>query len=148
MAIPAAVRDLGILLARIGVGLVFVIRGWQKLVTVGVGDTAATFRQSGVPFPAVSAWYATIVELFGGIALIVGLAVHLVGALLVLDMAGAYLFVATHQAILPTTMGNQLVIAMGTASLLLAAVGAGRFSLDHLLAVHHHHRITARPVPG
>jgi putative oxidoreductase len=55
MAIPPAARDLAMLIARIGVGVVFIAHGWQKLAINGVAGTAGFFRHIGVPLPAVSA---------------------------------------------------------------------------------------------
>ncbi|MFI6825215.1 DoxX family protein [Micromonospora sp. NPDC050187] len=133
MSLPASVRDVAMLLARMGVGVVFFAHGWQKLVTNGVDGTAAFFDQSGVPLPTLAAWFATAVELVGGAALVLGLAVPVAGVLLALNMLGAYVFVHAGNGIFVDQGGYELVLALGAAALLLAAVGAGRFSLDHLL---------------
>jgi putative oxidoreductase len=134
MAITSAARDVAILIARIGVGVVFIAHGWQKLVTFGVAGTAVSFQRMGVPAPTVSAWYASLVELLGGVALVVGLAVPVAGLLLLLDMLGAYLFVHAGHGLFVTKGGGELAIGLSAASLLLAAVGAGRFSLDRLIS--------------
>jgi putative oxidoreductase len=133
MPIVSVARDLAILIARIGVGVVFVAHGWQKLATFGVGSTAASFDQTGVPLPTISAWFATLVELLGGAALILGLAVPVAGLLLFVNMLGAYLTVHARHGIFVQARGGELVIALGAAGLLLAVSGAGRFSLDHLI---------------
>jgi putative oxidoreductase len=146
MAMPAVVRDLAILIARIGVGVVFVAHGWQKLATNGVGATATGFERIGVPLPALSAWFASVAELVGGAALILGLATPVAGLLLALDMVGAYLIVHARHGIFVQQGGGELVIALSAASLLLAAVGAGRFSLDHLLVRHRQQRAGREPV--
>ena len=78
-------RDLAILVTRLGVGLVFVAHGWQKLTDSGLDRTAESFARLGVP-ASFSAFYATFVELLGGAALIAGLAVPVAGVLLALDM--------------------------------------------------------------
>ena len=130
MALPAPVRDLALLVTRIGIGVVFLAHGWQKLFTNGVDGTAAFFTQAGVPLPTVSAWFAALLELVGGIALILGVAVPIVGLLFVVDMLGAFLFVHMGNGIFVQQGGYELVLALGAASLLLAAVGAGRFSVD------------------
>ncbi|GGM45769.1 membrane protein [Micromonospora sonchi] len=134
MTLPVSIRDVGVLLARIGVGIVFFAHGWQKLVTNGVDGTAAFFGQVGVPMPTASAWFATGVELLGGAALILGVAVPVVGALLTLQMIGAFAFVHAGNGLFVDQGGYELVLTLGAASLLLVAVGAGRFSLDHLLS--------------
>lgn len=134
MSLPAPARDLALLIARVGLGVVFIAHGWQKLVTNGVDGTAAFFDSVGVPLPTLSAWFATLVELVGGGLLVVGLAVPVAGLLLALDMLGAWLFVHRGNGVFVTDNGWELVLALGVASLLLAAVGAGRYSVDLLLA--------------
>ena len=130
---PAPVRDAALLLLRVAVGAIFLAHGLQKLLTNTIDGTAAFFTQAGVPLPTVSAWAATILEIVGGAALIVGIAVPLAGVLLALDMLGAFVFVHAGNGLFVTKNGYELVLALGAASLALAAVGAGRFSLDHAL---------------
>jgi putative oxidoreductase len=133
MHLPATARDTALLLARVGIGLVFVAHGWQKLFTNGVDGTSAFFGQMGVPLPTVSAWFAAVVELVGGAALILGIAVPAAALLLVVDMLGAFLFVHAGNGLFVTENGYELVLALGAACLALAALGAGRFSLDHVV---------------
>lgn len=133
MSLPAPARDLALLIARIGLGVVFIAHGWQKLVTNGVDGTAGFFASVGVPLPTVSAWFATLVELVGGGLLVLGLAVPVAGLLLAVDMIGAWLFVHRGSGVFVADGGWELVLALGVGSLVLAAVGAGRYSIDHLL---------------
>ncbi|MEU5944880.1 DoxX family protein [Micromonospora sp. NPDC047465] len=145
MTLPTTVRDVAMLLARIGVGIVFFAHGWQKLVTNGVDGTAAFFDQAGVPLPTLSAWFATGVELLGGAALLLGAVVPIAGVLLALDMLGAFIFVHAGNGLFVDKGGYELVLVLGAASLLLAAVGAGRLSVDHLLTGR---RRAAEPAPA
>ena len=134
MSLPAPARDLALLIARIGLGVVFIAHGWQKLVTNGVDGTAGFFASVGVPLPTLSAWIATLVELVGGGLLVLGLAVPVAGLVLAADMVGAWLFVHRGSGVFVADGGWELVLALGVGSLVLAAVGAGRYSIDHLLA--------------
>jgi putative oxidoreductase len=131
MRLPASARDTALLLARVALGVVFFAHGWQKLFTNGVDGTSAFFGQVGVPMPTLSAWFAAVVELLGGAALIVGIAVPVAALLLVVDMLGAFLFVHAGNGLFIEKNGYELVLGLGAASLVLAALGAGRFSLDH-----------------
>lgn len=129
--------DAAALLARIGVGVVFVAHGWQK-VQVGINGTADNFDAMGVPLPTAAAVYATFAELLGGVALILGLVLPLTGLALFLDMAGAIGFVhAKHGIFLVDNgvvkNGGELAIVLGLAALVFAAGGAGRITLDHHL---------------
>ncbi|TWD84283.1 putative oxidoreductase [Kribbella amoyensis] len=129
----SAARDLVLLLARVGLGVVFVAHGWQKFRTNGLQATAAGFEQMGVPAPTLSAYYATAAEVIGGAALILGVLTSVAGVLLALDMAGALIFVHASNGIFAADGGWELVAALGLLSLTLAATGAGRISLDNLL---------------
>ena len=86
-----------------------------------------------MPLPTASAWFATLVELVGGAALVLGVAVPVVGLLLVVDMLGAFLFVHAGNGVFVDAGGWELVAALGAVSLTLAAVGAGRYSVDGLV---------------
>lgn len=134
MTLPATPRDLAVLVARVAVGAVFLAHGWQKLFTYTVDGTAASFEQMGVPAAGAAAWFAALVELLGGAALILGAAVPVAGALLILDMVGAYLFVHAGAGIFVDAGGYELVLTLAAGALLLVAAGAGRFSVDHLVA--------------
>ncbi|MDH6228784.1 DoxX family protein [Streptomyces sp. MJP52] len=133
MTVPTTARDLALLVTRVAVGAVFLAHGWQKLFTNGIDGTAAFFDQAGVPAATASAWFAAVVELAGGAALILGLAVPVAGVLLLVDMIGAFVFVHAGNGLFVDAGGYEFVLVLGAASLALAAVGAGRFSVDHLL---------------
>jgi putative oxidoreductase len=130
----AAARDLVLLLSRIGLGVVFIAHGWQKFQTNGLDRTAAGFEQMGVPAPTLSAYYATAVELLGGVALILGVLTPVVGVLLALDMVGALAFVHLSNGVFVANGGWELVGVLGLLSLTLAVVGAGRVSLDNIFS--------------
>lgn len=126
-------RDLALLVARLGLGVILIAHGWQKLSDQGLAGTAAGFGQMGVPLPTVSAYYATFVELVGGVALILGLALPLVGLLVALDMAGALVLVHLPNGLFASEGGFELVLAIGVGAVAIAAAGSGRLGLDHYL---------------
>jgi putative oxidoreductase len=143
MTFPAPARDLAVLVARVAVGVTSLAHGWQKLFTNGIDGTATFFDQVGVPAASAAAWFAAVVEFAGGAALILGLAVPIAGLLLLVDMLGAFAFVHAGAGLFVEQGGYELVLILGAAALLLVALGAGRFSVDHLLAGR---RRTAHPV--
>jgi putative oxidoreductase len=130
--------DIVALLARTGVGAVFIAHGWQK-IQVGIDQTSEQFTTMDVPFPTAAAVYSTFVELLGGAALILGLGLPVAGVLLFLDMAGAFafvngpngLFLVNEQGVAQN--GFELVLVLGLASLAFAVGGAGRLTLDSRL---------------
>ena len=126
-------RDIATLLARIGIGVIFLAHGLQKLSVWGYSGTKAAFDGMGAPVPGVSAFLATWVEIIGGIALIAGFLTPIVGILLFLDMVGAYVITHAGNGIWVADGGYEFVLALGVGSLLIAAVGAGKFSVDGVL---------------
>lgn len=72
--------------------------------------------------------------MIGGIAVILGLAVPVIGARMALNMAGAWIFVHTSGIFASDHNGPELVIALGLLSLVLAVSGSGRFGLDYLIS--------------
>lgn len=125
-------RDIALLHARIGLGIVFIAHGWQKVVTNGLDATKAGFTQMGVPAPALSAYYAGFVELIGGAALILGVLTSIASLLLLADMIGAFFTVHLDKGVFVSDGGYELVLTLAVASLLLAAFGGGRFAVDAL----------------
>ena len=126
-------RDIATLVARIGLGVVFIAHGWQKFDTNGLDATKAGFEGMGIPLPEISAYFATFVELVGGAALLLGIFAPIVGILLFLNMLGAFVFVHYENGVFVGEGGYELVVALGVGALVLAAVGAGRISLDNAL---------------
>jgi putative oxidoreductase len=125
--------DLGLLVARVLLGVIFAAHGYQKLVTFGLAGATESFRGMGVPAPEIAAPVVAVVELVGGIALIAGAFTGIVGLLLAIDMLVAVLLVHLSAGLFIDNGGWELVGALGAGALALAAVGAGRFSVDGLL---------------
>ncbi|HEY5853998.1 MAG TPA: DoxX family protein [Aldersonia sp.] len=126
-------RSLALLIARVGLGVIFVAHGWQKFDTNGLDATKAGFAGMGVPAPELAAYFSTFVELVGGAALILGLLTPVVAFLLFLDMLGAFFIVHVDKGVFAADGGYELVVALGVGALLLAVFGAGRFSADAIL---------------
>lgn len=125
--------DIGLLIGRVALGVVFVAHGWQKLNDLGHSGVTKMFEGMDVPAASLSAYYSTWVEFVAGLALIAGAAVPIAGLLLVIDMAGAFWFVHKGNGIFVTDNGYELVLILGGAALAFALAGAGRFSVDGLL---------------
>lgn len=130
----SAPADLALLLARLGLGGVLIAHGWQKLDQMGIEGTTAFFESLGIPLPQVAAYTAIGVELIGGGLIVLGLLTPIVGVLVALQMGAAGWFAHRENGIFVGDGGWELVLVIGLLALTLAAVGAGRASLDHAIA--------------
>ena len=82
-------KTYAVLLARILLGLVFLVAGWGKLT--GFDGAVAYIASAGLPMPEVLAVLAIIVELGGAVMLILGVYTRLAAAALVIFTALATL---------------------------------------------------------
>ncbi|MGQ0776783.1 MAG: DoxX family protein [Pseudonocardiales bacterium] len=131
--LPASARDAALLVARIVLGVVLIAHGAQKFFTNGIDGTAAGFAGMEIPLPTVSAFVVATIELVGGALLILGLATAVAGLLVVFIMLMAALLVHVGNGIFVTDGGWELVGVIAAVALALAAVGPGRFSVDHAI---------------
>lgn len=118
---------------RIILGFLFAAHGWQKFNEWTIAGTQASFAKMGVPAADVVAPAIAVLELAGGIALILGILTRVVAALLVLDMLGALVLVHAPAGVFAANGGYELVLLLAAASFALALTGAGRLSLDRAL---------------
>ncbi len=125
------VKDVAALIGRIALGVIFIAHGWQKFTQFGMAGTAGSFDKMGVPLPTLSAWFTASVELVGGVALILGVALPVVGVLLAFAMAGAWIIVHLPNGLIGEG-GAELVIALGAGALALGFNG-GAYALDRVL---------------
>jgi putative oxidoreductase len=127
-------RDLVLLVARIGLAVMMVAHAKLEYDFGGsLAGVGQLFAQAGVPLGAITGPANVLFELVGGIAMILGLAVPVVGVLMALNMTGAWIFVHTSGLFAMDHNGPELVITLGLLSLVLAVTGSGRFGLDALI---------------
>lgn len=125
--------DLGLLLLRVITGIVFAMHGGQKLFVHGFDGVAGAFGQMGAPLPGITGPLVALTEFFGGLALIAGLLTRLAGLGISAVMIGALLLVHLPAGFfLPN--GYEFVITLLGVALTLVVTGAGRYSVDGVLA--------------
>ncbi|MFI4978743.1 MAG: DoxX family protein [Nevskiales bacterium] len=123
---------LGPLLARIVTGWVFLWSGWGKLNNLP--QITENFISWGIPFPHILTPFTSGVEFFGGIFLLLGLFTRIsAGALAVTMLVAIKAAKWDDVDSLETLLGfdESEYFALFT---WLAIAGAGKLSLDHLLA--------------
>lgn len=135
MRIPTApIRtDAALLVLRATIGTIFVAHGAQKLFVYGFAGVTGAFGQMGVPLPQIAGPATGVVEFFAGLALIVGLLTRLSGFGLAITMVGAIGFAHLGAGFFAPD-GIEFPLALLGGSIALALSGAGRYSLDALIA--------------
>ncbi|WP_433225500.1 DoxX family protein [Microtetraspora malaysiensis] len=126
------IRPVALLIGRVGIGVIFLVHGWQKLTTMGLSGTTAFFEQIGIPLPGLAAPAVTVLELAGGAALILGAALPVAGTLLALDMLGAIAFVHGGNGFTVDKGGYEFVLALAVAAVAIGFSGGGTLALDTL----------------
>jgi putative oxidoreductase len=124
---------LALLVLRLALGAIFIAHGAQKVFVYGFAGTSASFGDMGVPLEGVMGPLVALLELVGGILLVLGLATRVVAAALTVNMIVATLLVHLAAGIFVTEGGYELTLMLGAASLALVLAGPGRLSLDTVL---------------
>jgi putative oxidoreductase len=79
---------------RLVLGFAFMYHGWPKLFTAaGHAGFAGNLAGMGIPAPVVASWALAVLEVFGGLALLVGAFTTVVTALLVIHQLVALFLV-------------------------------------------------------
>ena len=135
-AAVSVARDLALILARMGLGVLMVAHAKLEYDFAGssIAAVGALFEKSGVPLATIAGPVNALFEFVGGTAMVLGLAVRPIGILMALTMVGAWILVHTGGLYALDNTGPELVIALGLLSLMLAVSGSGRLGLDYLIA--------------
>ena len=125
--------DLALLILRLVLGAVFLAHGGQKLFVFGLDGVRGAFGQMGIPGAGLVGPLAAFVEVFGGLAVLTGLLTRLAGLGLSLVMLGAIAFVHLPAGFF-APKGFEFPLSLLGIAVSLAIAGAGRYSLDHVIA--------------
>jgi putative oxidoreductase len=131
-------RDLALLLARVGLGAILIMHGWRRWQTQGIQQQIDYLQQFGTPYPTVAGWGSILLELGGGMFLIVGALTPLVALAIFVEQVLIICYTNWYKA--PYLLNNQEAyvggyeynVALGLLALLLVVFGAGRASVDRL----------------
>jgi putative oxidoreductase len=127
-------RQYAALCLRAVAGVVFLLHGLSKFGIMGEGnfhETVQFFARMGIPFPDVTAPMLALVEAFGGLALIAGVATRVIAGLLAVVVITEILIIKLPQTINPFAPNGYLFeLSLLTALFVLSLVGPGAFALD------------------
>jgi putative oxidoreductase len=126
--------NLGLLILRLVVGLLFVGHGAQKLFGIwgghGIAGTAGFFESIGLRPGRVHAMAAGAAEFGGGALIALGLLTPLGAMLIIAVMVTAALTLHMANGLWATQNGVELNLVYAAAAVALAGVGAGSVSID------------------
>ncbi|KQR82330.1 DoxX family protein [Sphingomonas sp. Leaf343] len=112
---------------RVVTGLTFLAHGLQKLVGFPVAP------ERGFPAAFSLMWAGAVLELVGGVLIVVGLGTRPIALLLSGEMAVAYWLFHAPGSIYPVVNGGDAAILYCFVFLYFAFVGAGSWSVDSRL---------------
>ncbi|WP_019119751.1 DoxX family protein [Brevibacillus massiliensis] len=119
-------EDIGLLLLRVVLGLVFLVHGWAKFQG-GIEKTVGFFATLGLP--GFLAYVVAVIELVGGLLMILGLGTRVISALFALVMLGAILTAKLSAGFLG---GYELDFMLLAASVCLLLAGSTMWACDSL----------------
>jgi putative oxidoreductase len=130
--------DWGLLVLRVGLGIIFLPHGRLKLDPQGgmggVAGFSGFLRQLGVPMPVLLGWFVVLLETVGAVMLIFGLLTRILALALAIDMLVAIVLVKQRMAkkrfMERDGTGWEFEFALLVAALALVFTGAGSISLD------------------
>jgi len=120
-------RGVALLLLRLGVGLIFVVAGWDKLMDIS--GPQAFFADIGIPLAGLMAWVVAIVEFVGGLMVLAGAYIRIPTPLLAVIMGVAIFTVKLGQGFGAMRLDLMLLFA----ALALFILGSGRYSVDYMM---------------
>lgn len=131
--IEQTLKQYGPLLGRILLALIFVLSGFGKIP--GFEGTVGYIASKGLPFPQLAAIAAIVVELGGGIALILGWKARWAAAAMFIFTVSAAVIFHGFWGVPADQAQNQMIhfmknISIAGGLLMVIANGSGPFSLE------------------
>jgi putative oxidoreductase len=119
--------DLALLILRLALAAVLLYHGLPKLMNFSA--TVGAFQSMNLPAPTLTAGFALIAEVIGGILILIGIAVDIAALLVVIDMLGAIALVHWGNGFDFTKGGWEHPFTVLAIALALAFAGPGRHTI-------------------
>ncbi|OLP53480.1 hypothetical protein BJF92_00840 [Rhizobium rhizosphaerae] len=117
-----------VLAGRVLMSIIFVLSGFSKITSLA--GTAGYFAAQGLPVPMVTAVIVSLVELGGGIAILLGVFTRPVAVLLAAFCVATAFIAHANFADQMQLINFQKNLAMAGGFLILSAFGPGALSID------------------
>ncbi|HNV09767.1 MAG TPA: DoxX family protein [Propionibacteriaceae bacterium] len=125
-------QDMVLLVARIAIGVVLVAHGYWRWQVQGIDTEIAHLTERGVWEPTLLAWGATVFELIGGVLLVFGLAVPVIGLVMVVQNVLVIAWLRWRNGVFQVDGGWEYNLVLAAVGLLFFGFGSGRAGLDAL----------------
>lgn len=134
------------LVLRLIVGVVMVAHGLQKLTGGPAAFGEGAIAALELPAPALLGWLVTLVELLGGIGLLLGLFTRVAALGIAALMVGTTVLVKRDAGLIGAEgAGAELDLLILAGAVALALTGPGQPSVDHVIGVE---GTTPTPAPA
>ncbi|HEX6372240.1 MAG TPA: DoxX family protein [Longimicrobium sp.] len=135
--------DWGLTVLRVVTGLVFLMHGYTKVFVWGFEGTAAGFGQMGIPLASIAGPFVGLLELLGGLALIIGLGTRWISLPLAVTMLVAIVQVHLSKGFF-NPEGYEFPLTLLAATVGLTLTGGGALAVDNLIAARRSSPAAAR----
>lgn len=131
-------RSIALLIARVALGGILIAHGWDRWQVRKITSQIDYLNQYGVPYADIAAWGSIVLELVGGIFLVVGALTPLVALAVVAQQALIIAYISWRRGPWLLSPDNTYVggyeynVALGSLALLIAVFGGGAVSVDRL----------------
>lgn len=121
------------LLIRLTIGFILVMHGWPKVLP-GPSSFAARYVQLGLSPGAFWAWADTLLEIVGGVCIMLGLFTRFFAAAVAIEMA-VIMVIYLPNGFAWINRGYEFVLMWGLVCFAIALRGGGPYSLDRHIGV-------------
>jgi putative oxidoreductase len=117
-------------LARLLMSALFIWAGYNKLFVFGPHGTAQYFASVHIPIPAISAWVVIVIEIIGGLMILIGLQTRWVALVLAIFCLITGFGVHLPVGDTPNMVNFYKNLVMAGGFLYVFSFGAGMWSVD------------------